>query len=288
VNRPLKIGLWVLGVPLGLFALLFILAITPWVFTIAIHLVAGWAMHAGAVLPKVTFNASAVGMLALCLVLAGGLGHRLCRWLWQSTGHADPWRPRWTVAGLAMIVLMFGAGMAITAVAHQTGWLFSTREPFLKSDMSNERNASTSLKTITSAQADFRANDRDWNQINDYWRADIAGLYTAKGADGTPMKLIELSLAAADDKPASTDITRFSERSPKAGYWYRALRYKDEEKEVDATSRFAACSYPASEGAGYYMFLVTEANTIYRKPFEGVVPEFCPDDPVKDGWSKLD
>src|ERR1043165_4520972 len=71
----------------------------------------------------------------------------------------------------------------------------------------NERNASTSLKTLSSSEADFRANDRDWNQVNDFWTGDVKGLYTMTAAAvrgaGTapkdpPIKLIEIETAAAD------------------------------------------------------------------------------------------
>ena len=79
------------------------------------------------------------------------------------------------------------------------------------------RNASTSLKTIASAQADFRANDRDWNHVNDYWRSDLAGLYAAE-PQGHALKLIELSVAGADDRP-TTNIGKYAIKSPKAGFW---------------------------------------------------------------------
>ena len=72
---------------------------------------------------------------------------------------------------------------------------------------STERNASTSLKTLSSAEADFRANDRDWNHVNDFWTGDVKGLYTMTssavrgnggGTTDPAIKLIELSVASAD------------------------------------------------------------------------------------------
>src|SRR6185369_7605477 len=47
---------------------------------------------------------------------------------------------------------------------------------------STERNSSTSLKTLSSAEADFRANDRDWNHVNDFWTGNVSGLYTMTSA----------------------------------------------------------------------------------------------------------
>jgi hypothetical protein len=286
VTRGGKVGL-----SIGCLLILFVFAVlsvgfgADWILQFFFHLGFGWIGHLSAVLPKVTIGWSGVGFFAVSVVLAAFIGHRFCGWLWQGSGRGDPWQLRWTLSGFAILILMFGAGMTITAVAHQTGWLLHSPEPMVKSSSSNDRNATASLKTIATAQADFRANDRDGNQVNDFWRADIAGLYALK-AGGTAIKLIELSVAAADDRPV-TDITSFAQRSPKAGYWYRALRYKDETEKLDP-NRYAACSFPASDHAGKYLFLVTQENTIYRKIFEGTPPDFCPDDPLKEGWEKLD
>lgn len=63
---------------------------------------------------------------------------------------------------------------------------------------SHQVHASTTLKTISSAQADFRVNDRDGDGVNQFWRADIAGLYALAPGGGPAIRLIELSTAAAD------------------------------------------------------------------------------------------
>jgi hypothetical protein len=41
----------------------------------------------------------------------------------------------------------------------------------------SERCASDSLQTLTVAEAEFRANDRDWCTVNDFWSTDVSGLY---------------------------------------------------------------------------------------------------------------
>ena len=151
----------------------------------------------------------------------------------------------------------------------------------------SERNASTSLKTLTSAQADYRANDRDGNLVNDFWRGDVAGLYTLKpAADGNAIKLIELSVASADDRPKS-DILAYAVRSAKAGYWFRAMLHEDE--KTASPDRYAYCAFPDSPTAGKWTFIVDEQTSIYRKELQkqrGV--ERYPLDPVKEGWQKLD
>ena len=124
------------------------------------------------------------------------------------------------------------------------------------------RNASTSLKTIASAQADFRANDRDWNHVNDYWRPDIAGLYAVE-VEGVAIKLIELSAAAADDRPL-TSMEKYSVQSPKAGFWFRALPHAGEKPR--GPDRFAACTFPVSLEAGRWgTYIVSEENVIRRR-----------------------
>src|SRR5437868_15151281 len=103
-------------------------------------------------------------------------------------------------SGFTLIELMIViAIIAVIAAIAIPGLLSSQRA-------SNERNASTSLKTLTSAEADFRANDRDWNHVNDFWTGDIKGLYTmtsaavsgkSGGTTDPAIKLIELSIASA-------------------------------------------------------------------------------------------
>ena len=165
--------------------------------------------------------------------------------------------------------------------AFEDWWYDSGCGPHFRS-----RTAATSLKTITSAQADYRANDRDGNHLNDYWRGDIAGLYTIQSCNGDAIKLIELSVASADDRPV-TDLSPYAVRSSKTGYWFRALRHEDE--RTPSPDRFAACAFPENRAAGKYTFIVDETNTIYRKRLRG--PRgvfFYPKDPERDGWAKLD
>ncbi len=150
------------------------------------------------------------------------------------------------------------------------------------------------MKTITSAQADFRANDRDGNRINDFWRKDIAGLYTLipehdrrrNPAHPEPIKLIELSIAAADDRP-TTDIDTYAVRSAKGGYRYRTLRFEDED-EPDP-DRFAACAFPDSRSAGRWTYIISHWNTVYKKDLgSGRGIHTYPADPKAAGWIRLD
>jgi hypothetical protein len=60
--------------------------------------------------------------------------------------------------------------------------------------------ASGKLRTLSSADSDFRANDRDWNHVNDFWTANVSGLYamTSAAERSEALKQIELSLASSD------------------------------------------------------------------------------------------
>jgi len=184
-----------------------------------------------------------------------------------------------------------------------TGALLS---PFLLQSQrtSCERNPSASLKTVASAQADFRGNDRDGNQIQDFWRDDVSGLYGLLPAGSSDMiKLIELSVASADDTPLGTaslgnmgpgQVPRdsYAVFSPKAGYYYRALRHADEAPNaLDARGRFAACAYPADyPRSGRLTFIIDENNTIFGRDLgRPGPPDVFPDEAtLRREWSKLD
>lgn len=264
---------------------------SPWLVQVPFHLGAGWIRHSADSLPEATINWSGVGLAVLCVAGSAVIGHRFCAWLWRGAGHEDPWRPKWTATGLTVLLLMFAAGTAFTGVVHQVGWLARSPQPLIKNDFGNERSASATIKTILTAQADFRSNDRDGNGRDDYWRTDIAGLYGLRTPDGEPIRLIEPSVALADAKPL-TDFQALGKWNPgpfqpKAGYYFRALKFEGETEP--SPDRFAASSYPKDAASGAQMFIVSDAGVIWRKPVEGnSPPETFPLDPAKDGWTKLD
>lgn len=160
----------------------------------------------------------------------------------------------------------------------------------------NDRCAAAALKTIATAQVDFRENDRDGNGKNDFWRADVAGLFSIVPGGMAPgpanaVKLIEMSLAAADDRPQRGDVSTIfqCEPGPRAGYWFRAIWHGDERDP--SPTRFAACAYPDRYGeSGVWTFVVDEKNTMYKKDFgdTGCFVHTFPADPLKEGWKKVD
>jgi hypothetical protein len=191
-------------------------------------------------------------------------------------------------------VLVILAAIGIVALIAIPG-LFTTRRTHC------ERSSSTTLKTLSSAEADFRANDRDGNHVNDFWTANVSGLYTmtsagVKGAEANSttdpsIKLIELSVASADADgsfiPAGGEnlpISTFAVPSAKAGHWYAALTadlsagtgpeglYKQDTKgtppmgRVHHETKFGFVAFPDSLSAGKYAYIVNENNTIFRSP----------------------
>ena len=234
--------------------------------------------------------------------------------------------------GFTLIELMIViAIIAIIAAIAIPGLLSSQRA-------SNERSASTSLKTLSTAEADFRANDRDWNHVNDFWTGNVAGLYTMTSAAVTSnnantttdpaIKLIELSVASAEsdgtNPPANTEnaaLSTFAVSAAKAGYWYMALftdatlgntlesTYRQDTQgqptmgSVHNTSKFGFITFPDSQSAGKFVFIVNENNTIFRSATSGFTrPTGTPpgtalgaayiafpnDANLKSFWSKLD
>jgi hypothetical protein len=175
----------------------------------------------------------------------------------------------------------------------------------------NERNAWASLKTLATAEADFRANDRDNNKVNDFWVGDVAGLYTIDGGSGM-IKLIEVSIALADGAPLEKGaaggkipaLTDVGQPGPKAGYYFRVMTHDTSNgkselyaQDTDAkmgkvhnTSSFGFCAYPAEYGVtGTRTFIINEGNVLFSKDTAGEpVHEWPSNDELKSEWQKMD
>lgn len=157
-----------------------------------------------------------------------------------------------------------------------------------------ERNHEAAVRTvitIPTAQADFRSNDRDGNGQNDFWAADLSGLYRLvvcdqfSGRTG-PIRLIEPETAAADAAPLEwgTLADLPCERKARNGYWFKALA---PEGSVDGRNPacFALSAYPEKYGvSGRYTFLLTEDCRPWRKDLKGADLSAIPADPESEGW----
>lgn len=192
-------------------------------------------------------------------------------------------RAVWVIIALVLLV----AGLATLPPLFQSG------------RASNERNPWSSLKTLATAQADFRANDRDGNREQDFWVRDVAGLYYLKPEGGdAAIQLIELSVANADDTACPESAAAGHAFAPKMGYVYRALIfYEDaagkkqlyEDVHGRNPSKFGFIGVPVGPEAGQRdSYVINEENTIFRKKLQGARVDTFPRDPLKAGWSKLD
>jgi hypothetical protein len=205
-----------------------------------------------------------------------------------------------------LILLVVGAAavpfVAIVAAIAIPGLLSSQR-------FANERNASASLKTICTAEMDFRANDRDGNGVNDFWTGDVSGLFCLRPPDaGGPLGLIEISVAAADGAPvmgrvpADRKAGLSTSSHPKAGYFFRAMK-EDESGEPygrDTEGRkslgpyynlagFAFCAHPAKyPSSGRQTFIVNEGAVVWKKDTGGEAVDGWPENPAEEGWVKAD
>jgi prepilin-type N-terminal cleavage/methylation domain-containing protein len=191
-----------------------------------------------------------------------------------------------TVMEVLIVIVVIG----IIAALAIPGLISSQRSSY-------ERNSSTSLKTLCVAEADFKANDRDANKVADYWTGDVKGLYTltsyttpgnAGGTTDPPLRLIDLSIAAADADSATLpaggeniDVTQFGVVAHKGGYWYSALTtdsnstgpestYKQDTGgiltmgSVHNVNKYGFVTFPDSPSFGKYVFMVNENAAVFR------------------------
>lgn len=159
------------------------------------------------------------------------------------------------------------AGLALAC-----GLAFTIRYLILEWRNRNEQTAAAMLKLLTVAEVDFRSNDRDDNQINDFWTGDVAGLFR--------FGLIDREVAEADAAPLQSLVPT---ARPYHGYFLCVLVTdetgapyagpsdgKDRRGAVYNTSKFGFCAYPANyPTSGRWTFIVNEGNTIFKQDAGG-------------------
>lgn len=172
----------------------------------------------------------------------------------------------------------------------------------------NEKSAIGSLKSIREMSVMFRVSDDDRNTINDYWTADVSGLYRVLNAAGTEICRIEIPLAMADGAPIA-EIANYvgaplaKTPTPKAGYFFRAMTTDEDGKPYNQNSiygtdtkalnnsKFAFCAYPAEyDNTGKNIYIVSQDGTIWRKDCGNNTPilTWPGDNPYKVGWLSID
>jgi prepilin-type processing-associated H-X9-DG protein len=142
-------------ISVGLFAffLLLCMGLLGLPLDVAIAIVFGWIFYLMRVLPEVHVNWWGVAT-AIASLVPLALGSQLfLAWFCRVTAEAKGiesrrWRWRWTGGLVAMVVLMFVAGLAAGGIAHQVGWLISSPEPWVSSDSSGAANRAQSTNNL--------------------------------------------------------------------------------------------------------------------------------------------
>lgn len=166
---------------------------------------------------------------------------------------------------------------------------------------SNERSASASLKSICTAQEEFRTADLDRNRVTDFWTANVAGLYCLTFVQtGEPISALnDIGLASADldrmnmgavsytgdaDSDGIAEVfynigALLSIPQPKSGYTYQVLgtdsRGNAYGEDTDWTGgavhnfgRYGVMAVPIEwDSTGNHCFIVNEGATIFRRDF---------------------
>ena len=101
---------------------------------IATDLSFGWIAFLARVVPQLDVRWDGVAVLGIGLVGLAVVGHYLLCWLSRELGKGTeqlrrPWRIRWTLALVGLVILMFTAGISMIGVTHQTVWLIRSDEP---------------------------------------------------------------------------------------------------------------------------------------------------------------
>jgi hypothetical protein len=126
----------ILGIGAVLVFLACIGAVPPPVI-FAFHLLIGWIGFLTRVVPLMHVNGAGAASAIVCLAGVLLLGHAMARWFWRDGGlaarHGTPWKLKWTAAGVAVIVLLFVAGIGATGVTHQSVWLAKSDRPMFMS-----------------------------------------------------------------------------------------------------------------------------------------------------------
>jgi prepilin-type processing-associated H-X9-DG protein len=119
----------------------------------ALYLIVGWIIFTARVVPQVRIGWGGVTTGIICLILfAAGL-HAFLDWYSKETRvEGDQatrgWKWRWTASLVALIVLLFVAGLSTVGIAHQVGWLLTSKEALFAGSPSAAARRAQSLNNL--------------------------------------------------------------------------------------------------------------------------------------------
>jgi hypothetical protein len=168
--------------------------------------------------------------------------------------------------------------VALAAISSIWAW------PLWRKRISHENDyaAYVTVKNLAQAESDFYSNDRDRNGIQDFWTADVTGLYSVDPGNG-PISLIDRRVAEADARPLKGLV---SKPIPYHGYYFLALDADEREnppepypQDTDKKSgkvhhlrKFGFCAYPAGPETGNRVWIIDENNTAFMSSFGMITP----------------
>ena len=128
---------------------------------VLIYLAIGWIFFLVRVLPGVTVDPGGVAIGAICLVLLAILAHSFFGWLYRHFQEKDApgWKAKWTASLIAGVMLMFAAGISAAGMAHQVGWLLTSKGPLLGGSSTAARRAQSvnNLKQMALANLNYES-----------------------------------------------------------------------------------------------------------------------------------
>jgi prepilin-type processing-associated H-X9-DG protein len=113
----------------------------------------GWAVFLNRVLGRMAVDRGTVAVCLTALVLFTAGIHAAGR-SWRRTAEKKPaWSLRCTVAAVAILFVLFAAGVALVGIVHQVGWLAASAEPFRVETVKSRwrGNSSNNLRQIAMA-----------------------------------------------------------------------------------------------------------------------------------------
>jgi prepilin-type processing-associated H-X9-DG protein len=105
-----------------------------WPVEVVFFTALGWITYLYRVIPQVRIDGSAAATAIACLVLIAAGSHQIFSWIHAQTRQAQEsegcddrrWPMRWTCWMVAVVLLMFVAGIATVGITHQVGWLLTS------------------------------------------------------------------------------------------------------------------------------------------------------------------
>lgn len=117
------------------FVLLVLVVMPEQVTLVPWTILTGWIIVVGDVIPRMTWNWEMIATGLVCLVVFVAGFHWLASWMYRHRSADARWPWRWTLSVTLSVILLFGAGIAVIGLVHQTTWLAKTPEPMVRYDM---------------------------------------------------------------------------------------------------------------------------------------------------------